>query len=381
MKLTLTNGCLLIDNSAIERWRCPCEFDMSFNDRRSLVASKAGRNFGSACHEGWAVRYQLCGTGQVSARVVPCLHCKGTGLVHFLNENKEKQTKPCPVCLGRNHYPINDQIDAAIRLWFESNPEPTSDFRNFNHAVKFLAEYNKIYGQEPFTILTQPEHCKSPGKPIIEEPFMLPFCLAIRQDGIWTIFPWDEEGYQNWRNKPWPYFVPVFYTGKIDLGIKNDNGIFSFDHKTAYQFGESWEKQLMMDGGQRGYCWALGKILGTKATGYIIDGARVRRPNKKSDYDGVAPIDPTDFVRLPKWVDADDLAEWEKDTKCIIQDILTHASNEYYPRHRWQCVGKYGACDYYEVCSSQPAQRKWQLFESSLFEANEWSPLRKNQES
>lgn len=343
MSLNLTNGCLLIDNSALEKWRCPYEFNASFNLRRSLVASRAGRNFGSACHEGWAIRYIL---------------------------SNNKLVIPSTV----------DKINDAMREYFEHSPEPEGDFRNYGHAVHYMAEYNRVYQDEPFSILTQPLHCKTPGKPIIEEPFMLPFAIARRTVGQWEVLPWNEEVYQQWRAQPSPYIIPIFYTGKIDLGIENNNGIFSFDHKTTFQFGEQFEKDMMINGGQRGYCWALGKIMGRKATGYIIDACRVRRPSKKSDYGVDASVDPTDFQRIPKWLDQTELDEWETDVRAILQNVLTTESTGLYPRHRWECIRKYGECDFYQVCTALVTQRQWHLFESNLYEENKWSPLHKANE-
>lgn len=344
-KISLVDGCLLLDNSAIEKWRCPQEFDYSVNAKRSLVASRAGRNFGSACHEGWNVRYKECGTAPATSAAI-------------------------------------EKINETMRLYFERSPEPSGDFRNYGHSVRYMAEYNKVYQTEPFKILGQPDHCTNPGRPIIEEPFMLPFAIAYKATaGLWTVLPWDQARYLSWRAAPVDWIIPIFYTGKIDLGIENDNGIFSFDHKTSFEFGEKFTKDMMINGGQRGYCWALGKIIGRKATGYIIDACRVRRPSKKTDYEGAGNIDASDFQRLPKWLDDIELAEWETDVRAIIQNILTIDSTGHYPRHRWECVRKYGECDFYQICTSLAAQRHWQLFDSMQYEENKWSPLKQTQEN
>ncbi len=311
--LPLVDGALLIDNSTLELLKCPRLLEYEWLRKRSLVAAKAGRNFGSAMHVGWARRYELCGVNAVTPEAV---------------------------------VDINEQM----RLHLEGHQQPEGDFRDFNHACTVMKAYNDAYGNEGFHIVEQPAHCANPGKPIIEEGFAIPIGMA-----------------QN---------IPVIYCGKIDLAIQNAEGVWSFDHKTAFQFGESFQKQMEQDGGQLGYCWALGQILGKKPIGYIIDAVRVRRPTKKDTYAGVAPVDGTDFYRIPRWVSQADLDDWKADVLAMIADILWHHDRNYFPRHRWQCVGKYGACDFYDVCSAPKEQREAHLANEALFEADTWSPLK-----
>jgi hypothetical protein len=166
--------------------------------------------------------------------------------------------------------------------------------------------------------------------------------------------------------------IPVLYCGKIDLGIEDNNGIWSFDHKTTFQFGDSFSKQMNMDGGQLGYCWALGQVLGRKPQGYIIDAIRVRRQTVKASFSGEAPIDGTDFTRTPYYVSDDMLAEWQEDVKAVITNIFLCHDHDLFPRHRWQCTNKFGTCDFYDVCSTPRAQRDM-ILNSNLFEENKWT--------
>lgn len=305
MNLPLLDGCFLIDNSTIEKFKCPRAFEYSEVLRKSSCDAKAGANFGSTIHRGLETRYNLVGSGKVDNATTEC-------------------------------------IKQNMQEWQEANPQPVGDFRNFNHSCKMMDVYNTIYPSEQFEILKAP----LTGKPIIEASFALPFGKV--QD------------------------VPIIYCGKIDLGIKDHNGIWSFDHKTAFQFGDSFDKQMQMDGGQLGYCWALGQTLGIKPNGYIIDAIRVRRPKVQDEFSDISCIDRTDFKRIPFYVTDAMLEEWRQDVLTIITDIFSCYDRSYFPRHRWQCVSKYGACEFYDVCSTSKDSRPI-ILNSVLFQENTWT--------
>lgn len=302
--LPLVDGAFLIDNSAIEKFKCPRAWQYSELEQKTPVAERAGANFGSTIHRGLETRYKIVGTDEVTAQAVL-------------------------------------SIESAMYEWLEENPQPANDFRNFDHACKMMRVYNQIYRKESFRILKN--HA---GRPIIEASFALPFGSVMN--------------------------VPIFYCGKIDLGIEDNNGIWSFDHKTAFQFGDSFSKQMAMDGGQLGYCWALSQVTGRQPTGYIIDAIRVRRPTVKQGFSGEGSIDMTDFSRTPYYVSKDMLEEWKSDVMAIIKNIFLCHDNDLFPRHRWQCTNKYGACDFYDVCAT-PREQRPMVLGSNLFELNKWT--------
>lgn len=302
--IPLVDGCFITDNSGLEQLRCPRQYEYNQLERRVAVASRAGANFGSTIHRGLEVRRKLKGTDEV-----------------------DSQTQIA--------------IEDAMRIWLEENPQPDSDFRNFNHACKMMQVYNSIYKKDAFQILKSQNN-----QPIIEASFALPF------------------GEVNG--------TPIIYSGKIDLCIEDHNGIWSQDTKTAFQFGDTFDKQMAMDGGQLGYCWALSQVTGKKPQGYIIDAIRVRRPTKKDEFTEKSPIDGTDFKRTPYYVSQDMLDEWKKDVLTLIQNVFAYHASGHFPRHRWNCTNKFGLCDFYDVCSTNQEQRDM-ILNGSLFEENTWS--------
>jgi hypothetical protein len=321
----LIDGAFVIDNSTLEKWKCPYAFSM--RDRVPANA-RAGANFGSTIHRGLETRYKLAGTKPLSpAQQVLC--------------------------------------NSAMHEWLTENPQPEMDFRNYAHAEKFLAVYNKIYPQESWQIVKTAE-----GKEIIESSFCLPFGVCWPNGHVtdWPLFPLKFAAI-----KCLPVdAIPLYYSGKIDLCIRDSNGIWSFDHKTAFQFGDTFDQQMGRDGGQLGYCWALEQTLGIRPCGYIIDAMRVRKPSRASEFTGAAPIDGTDFKRIPNWITPDQLAEWKENVLAIIGDIFASYRRGFFPQHRWQCTNKYGACDYIEVCTSGKTDRA-RILASGLFEDNKWT--------
>ncbi len=311
--LTFIDGAFLIDNSTLSLLKCPRLYQYQSLNKKVLADSKAGRNFGSTLHVGWATRYRRCGNRPVGPEDVLA---------------------------------IND----AMREWLMENPQPPDDFRNLGHAERVMAFYNLNYQMEPFDILTSPHS----DKPIVESSFALP---------IGTV-----EG------------VPLIYTGKLDLGTKDRNGTWAGpDHKTTFQYGASFDADMAMDGGQLGYTWALAQVLGERPRGYIIDGVRIRRPSssKATKYiEAPAPVDASDFKRIPFDVSQDVLDEWREDVLELVALIFNFHRRGHFPRYRWQCVNKYGKCDFYDVCSIPRASRE-AVLTSTLYEENTWSPLNK----
>ena len=331
--LPLTDGALLIDNSTLELFTCYRKAEYKWLRGRVRDTDKAGANFGSGVHVGLDQRYALSGTGPVS---------QATRIA----------------------------LDTAMHKHFDSSPAPDGDFRDFNHACKMLTAYLKNYPTESFEIL------QGPKGPIIESSFMYPFAVALLDAaGTWHVIPWDEKPENNFKWVGVVCVVHIYYTGKIDLGIRDHNGIWSFDHKTTFMFGQGFDQQMSMDGGQLGYCWALRKATGIMPIGYIIDAIRVRKPSRKGaiaeDYEGIAPIDASDFVRKPFWITKDTLDEWEQNTMALLSQIFNTHQSDYMPMVRSQCVGKYGACEFIEVCSI-PRNQRLEFLSSGMFTDNLW---------
>lgn len=250
--------------------------------------------------------------------------------------------------------PLEDvSVEVAMRAYMTANPPPENDFRTLDHALTVTRVYNEVYGNEAFKILA------IPAGPLVEKSFLLPIGQV--------------EG------------INICYAGKIDLGVRDTTGLWVIDHKTAFQFGQQFEKEMAMDTGQLGYCWAFSQIFGQRPLGYITNAIRVRKPGRKLDELGninqTAPVDKTDFNRLLTVVTQEKLDEFVETVHDWARFLIRCHNDQRFPRTSGKkgCVAKYGVCEYYDVCNA-PKETRENLLASSLFMDNEWTPLKKGSE-
>ena len=271
-------------------------------------------------------------------------------------------------------------ILAAMDDHFIQSPEPVGDHRNFNMAAEWLAAYNRMYKKELFDILKLHD-----GRSFVERSFLRPFAF-INQSGqlvpLTGSFAYlkeftTQEFVTHCKEKRW---IPVLYSGRIDLGVK-DSGEWVLDHKTAYQFGKAFQLEMASTPQMRGYCWEFKHYYGRMPKGYIINAMRVRPPVKGAEYDPSLLFrtdgkDP-DFVRLPFPVTEQDITEWEQNTFALIDELLWCAQRPHYPKHKKNCVGKYGPCQFYELCNNVDPLHRDSYLASPVFMDNTWSALNK----
>lgn len=316
--LPLVNGALILDNSYIECIQtCPRSFLFKYELKRIAITPGPGRNFGSAIHEALAIRYTYSGAQEA-------------------NEDREQE------------------MNVTLRSYFEKNPQPEDDFRNVDHAINVVRAYNNSYKAEPFTIQAVGD------TPIVERSFLLPIGNV---------------------SSPVYGLVPIYYAGKIDLMVRDSIGLWVVDHKTAHQFGKSFEAEMASDSGQLGYCWAGGQIFGEKPNGYITNAIRIRKPKRGDVYEDKAPVDGTDFRRLITTVNQDRLDEFVLTVLDWARSLIRFHEDNRFPRVSGKkgCVAKYGICEYYDVCGA-PEESRERLLASPMFMANQWSPLKKGSE-
>lgn len=316
----------LIDNSTLETLVCPRLYELKHLRQRDLVAARAGRNFGACLHVGWKERYLRCGSSAVDAANEPL-------------------------------------INEAMAAYLLDKPQPPDDFRTLEHAQRVMSAYNSRYRDEPFKVLP-----KADGSPAVESSFAFPLGI-VRYPAMNELA--DYYGVK--ASVPIP--INVNYTGRIDLQTHDVEGDWSGpDHKTAFQFGKGFTDKMATDSAQRGYCWAFQQFYGHLPRGYIIDAVRIRRPSKADTYAGVAPIDASDFQRIPFYIFPDDIEEWKQDTLAKVETIFWMHSRGYFQKHTRRCVTEYGRCDMYDVCIAARGTRD-EVLSSNLYEPATWSPL------
>lgn len=212
------------------------------------------------------------------------------------------------------------------------HPQPADDHRDAVLCQAIVERYNERYPKEEWQVL------KTNRGAFVEFSFAIP----LRERG----------------------FV---YCGRIDLAVREPDGtIWIVDHKTTFQLGTSFFTEKLNSGQLKGYCWAFWKATGTRPVGAILNAIRVRPPARTRQ-----PVEDDDFERQRTYLSEESLVEWEENA-IQVADSIRRA--QYYPMHTSWCFGKYGRCEYWDVCSLPKEQRE-AVLQSGLYRDNDWTPL------
>ena len=306
---------LVLDNSFIEKMSCWREFEYAALRRRTPSSPKPALHFGGAVHEALKLRY----TASQSEAVLP---------------------------------EVQEQQLAALAKAFEQNEPPAGDHRTFDLATRVITRYNEKYQKEPFRLLTLPS-----GKPFVEASFLRYLGKVLSSGSLFKSVT-----------------MPVYYSGRIDLGVRDNEGHWVIDHKTAFMFGDSFREDMETSPQMYGYCWEL-QQQGLKPTGFIINALRIRRPTKAALLDPEQLVTLEDFQRIPVHVRQDQIDEWKENTLDLIEEMLHVMAGSTFPQKKKNhCVGKYGRCQFFDVCNL-PKENRESYLDSALFQDNNWSAL------
>lgn len=309
--LPLVDNHLFIDNSFLDKWLC-CPRASEYHNVRGRVLSSSR----PALNYGGAIHEALA----TRYRLAPDLVDTATEAA----------------------------MSNVLTEWFAAKPNPPDDYRQLELAQKTIQSYNSLYRCESFRLLTLD------GKPAVELPFV--FRLYTSHMLAETYGP-----------------IQVLFCGKIDLLIEQDGVRWVVDHKTSSIFGDQHFRGLSVSPQMLGYVRGWQKTTGELVNGFIVNSIKVPKPTKK---DGIK-IEPTTdyFNRMPKAVAEYELEEWEFNTIDLIEEFLWHYSRDYTPQKKAWCMGKYGPCEFFEICElARPADRLVML-QSDMYTDNVWSPL------
>ena len=161
--------------------------------------------------------------------------------------------------------------------------------------------------------------------------------------------------------------IRVVLQGRIDyLGARDGQTMF-MDHKTTSMMGPSYFKDFEMSSQFSTYAWAIQQLVGTMPAFGIVNALGIRKPTKTGQA--------LDFQRYTVRFTEEKLQEWHADVVRLIQDFLTYYSSGFFPRHTKWCVGKYGECQYYNVCTLPSAQRQTMLATGDYKDVT-WDPTK-----
>lgn len=311
----LIDGAFVIDNSTFEVFTtCPRAAFYHILKKRKGAGHKAALNFGGAVHAGLEVRYK---SEEGAMLVLPTTY-----------------SKQCE----------------SLMEYVEKNPIGDDEFRTPTFAATVLQQYNQNYTSEPFSILRDGE-----GKPMVELAFAVPIGEV---NGI-----------------------PCIWSGKVDVAISWEGRYWVLDHKTTSILGGTYFNQFYNSNQMIGYCWSLQHLLNQPIAGALINVLAIRRPTKTGKS--------IEFVRQRFEYPTSRIEEWQDNTLQIIEnffhmcdkmeqlgeDITMNRAEIAFPQHTQWCIGKFGQCGYFDVCTVPSPQREMML-QSGLYADITWSPLK-----
>jgi len=160
----------------------------------------------------------------------------------------------------------------------------------------------------------------------------------------------------------------VQWTGKIDI-ISSDpfTSIPEIvDHKTSSMEGDNFYKEFILSQQTRGYCWAASRILNRPVRRFRVNALFIRKPTRTGKN--------VTFDRRAYTYQDSEIDEWETEIKQTLANYIHALTTNTFPRYTKWCVGKYGACQYHQVCSL-PAHSRDAMIASPCYTNVTWSPL------
>jgi len=310
MKLPLIDNALFIDNSSLERFTT-CPRSANYY----IVHKREGNEERTALGFGKRIHEILDARYRFHPNVIPQSEL-GLG-----------QTGTELLMLQR--------AETVFRDWTPGE----GDYRTYATALDFIRNYNATYPIEAFSVYKLPT-----GQPAVEVPFALPLC-EIEVEGR---------------------TIKVMWTGRIDLIYTREGRFYIMDHKTTSMLGPSYFKEFELSSQVFGYVWAVQRLLSVVVDGFCVNALAFRKPTKTGKaFEPIRQIIPIEQALV---------GEWEHDTQTIVSDLINMDARDDWPKHTKWCVGKYGVCEYADVCRQPPLIRET-LLNSNAFRPVTWSPL------
>lgn len=254
-----------------------------------------------------------------------------------------------------------ENVYRAVIDHFDKEKFISLDWRTPDRAIDTLQRYRKRYLVDEF----------NPAPEEIEIPFSLPLTSFELDDflaygpELLTNLPAPSR-FEAGLDSLYVKRIDVYWTGKIDILTRSQGELTLIDHKTTSMVGPTFWKDFELSSQFIGYVWAGQQIKGESITSAWVNAIIGRAPTKT----GVG----TDFERNRFRYTAEQVQEWEDETKMIVGDFIANLCRGKFPKHTKWCVGKYGVCAYHDVCSL-PSKARQSALSSDIYANNTWSPL------
>lgn len=331
---------LVMDNSAIETFTtCPRYAFYHEVMAREAHARNASLTFGGACHVGWE-------------------HIeRDEGKKLFIQSDKNPSDPDYYWC----------DVDTAQRVlsYFTQNPTPPDEYRTPAIALELLAHYRvrKTLPDYQWEVL----HDKA-GL-LVERAFEIP--LGVLEVGTPIKLP-------NWEIHQVVDKIHVAWSGRIDLIARCNGKNRVVDNKTTSIAGDQFVQDFQLSNATIGYVWAAQQLWpDLNIDGFCLNAAHLKKPvagcglMDKGPRGGAAALN---FFRAYYDYSPSRLAQWEDNAMTLVEDFVNSLVRDRFPLHTKWCFGKYGKCQFHDVCTMDEPDVRQRMLLSDMFKDVTWNP-------
>ena len=323
--------------------------------------SRSALTFGAAIHAGLEVWYR-------NKDKIGCDVCDKTlGLAH---QEQEGET----ITLTREA--LLTRCYSAIESTFaESPPSLFPDYRTSDYAIQSFHSYITHYKDETLTPYIHE------GKPLVEFSFSYPLGKVELPTSMfiqWGFGTLTNEESQERSAVTVQTHLPVHieWSGIIDmLAVVNDQ-LYVVDHKTTSIISQDFFDGFEIAMQPTGYFSAMRAAFpDLPIRGFLANVLACRKPVAAITKSG-KPTTSKPFEAFRRQYHYTDwhVSEFKTDALALIEELFANITNKYFPRKTQWCIGKYGKCPYFDVCSLPPESRLDMLL-SDTYTTNTWKPV------
>lgn len=314
---------MVVDNSAIETFTtCPRYAWHYLVVGRQGHARNAALTFGGACHVGW--------------------------------ESIERG---------------EDDVTTAQRVlkFFTENPCPPDEYRTPQTCLELLAHYRvrRTFPDYHWTIL------KDKSGLLVERAFEIP--LGVLEINTEIHLP-------HWEFPRTVERIHVAWSGRIDAIAEINGKNRVVDHKTTKIAGDQFAQDFQLSNATIGYVWAAQQLwpeLNITNDNFCVNAAHLKRPTpgcglmEKGPRGGAPALN---FFRAYFDYSPERLIQWEDNAMTLIEDFVTCLVRNRFPLHTKWCFGKYGKCQYHDICTMDDPDVRMRMLQSDMFQDVTWNP-------
>lgn len=175
-----------------------------------------------------------------------------------------------------------------------------------------------------------------------------------------------------------PLSLPVHieWTGIIDMLAEINGDLYVVDHKTTSIISQDFFDGFEIAMQPTGYFAAMRAAFpDLPIKGFMANVLACRKPVAAFTKSG-KPTSSKPFEAFRRQYHYSDwhVNEFKQDTLALVEELFANVTNKFFPKKTQWCVGKYGKCPYFDVCSLPP-QSRMDMLMSDQYINNTWKPV------